>query len=427
MSQLPHYCDGTLDGHFVRLVPDSHIEHNGQRVELPQGQNLLYIRIREDGQAFAGQGGKDDLCWEWNGQWTSHGPTVGVNPVIYRNIHPYLIIVRPGLNSTTGSQGWRYIDDNGSPVSADSTYASPAMHLWEYTTRGDITIGQGGDEEGLQALVRGRRVLLATGVARFIRFYRRGDRLAVFCVLNWTAPHVLVLSVADLDALPTYDPKPKPQPPAPQPPPQEPPVLNLESAIALIGVKAREIDRREPGVRVRDLARYTALVAAECFAIDPRIGRKRADPGRPISLSSLGIRHDVKQEGMTLMTVADFVRDETGEQVPMNPIRPEPILWPQVVQFWIKPEAVPGQHEDDGDATPPADPPKPPVQECNCAAQIEALVGDVADLIERLEKLEAKPAPKFVVRKADSEGIPTIGTSRVFGHSHEVRIVVVPE
>ena len=58
------YCDGTPAGAWVVLVKDAYLLHTGARVELPRGQNLLYVRIAPDGMRFAGVGHHDDHCWQ---------------------------------------------------------------------------------------------------------------------------------------------------------------------------------------------------------------------------------------------------------------------------------------------------------------------------------------------------------------------------
>ena len=164
---------------------------------------------------------------------------------------------------------------------------------------------------------------------------------------------------------------------------------SVQDAIDLIVRKAHEIDQREPGRRSRDLAGYTGQVASECYAVDTRVGLKRADPGRPVSKSALGVRYDVSKEGMTLLTAVDFVRDETdaderewGEPGNRNHIRSQPFLDEGVTQFWIKPEPLASVPKPEPKPEPTPEPVPPAV--CNCAAELAALNAEIAELAAAL-------------------------------------------
>lgn len=227
LTPPPPYCDANLTGSRVQLVVDRHVLFNGQAIPVPTpGQNVLYLRLSPNGAQFAGVGHVDNRCWEWDGTWHNRGPAEGQNPVIY-DANGVLQIVRETEGAPTGSQGPRYVDDADQIVSADSTIADEARHIWQYTTRGDITVGQGGDEEGLQALVRGRRVRLATGRVRNVHFYRGAGQIVIACVRDAATPLFFDFRESELDALPTYElpsppivtPDPIPGPPTPGPGP----------------------------------------------------------------------------------------------------------------------------------------------------------------------------------------------------------------
>jgi hypothetical protein len=195
------YCDAIPGGAQVALVGSALRTDRGLIQPPPGNQKLLFVRMARDGIRFAGQGHQDGLAWLWSGSgWSSHGVAVGVNPVIFDKDDN---LVPSGPKGQ--SQGWRYLADDGSLVTGDSTYANAATGLYEYTTHADVTIGQGGDEEGCQALVAGRLVLLEPGVCRFIRFRRDGDHCAV-AFYKTPGPQSVILRFtrAELDALPTY-------------------------------------------------------------------------------------------------------------------------------------------------------------------------------------------------------------------------------
>jgi hypothetical protein len=179
------YAEALPGGEYCALVWGSHIETHLGRVELPSpGENVLFLRCWQ-GDVFkmAGQShtGRGNLEWrsdtrEWSVITAS---SYGVNPVIYGRQGQ--VIINTGA---AGSQGYRYIDSNGNPVSGDATYADPARQLWEYTTQGDITIGQGGwSAEGLRG--SDRRVIVQGSAPKgttFIRFNRAGDACAVAAI-----------------------------------------------------------------------------------------------------------------------------------------------------------------------------------------------------------------------------------------------------
>ena len=143
------YLDALPNGAYVALVKDSHLQTSRGRVELPNGGNLLFVRIAADGQRFAGIGHLDDRAYEWSGSgWSSPSMAFGPNAIAYDVRDVLRVVWGPG--TPTGSMGWRYLADSGDLVTAEDTYADPLNHLWEYTIRGDIRCGQGGDEEGLQ-------------------------------------------------------------------------------------------------------------------------------------------------------------------------------------------------------------------------------------------------------------------------------------
>ncbi len=208
------YATALPNREYAVLIGNSHVETHRGRVELPAGQNVLRPRIAPG--KFAGQGHQDTQAWLWDGlRWTSHGPAHGVGPVIFDRAGRLVI-----ATAAQGSQGYRYVDEAGRLWTGDETYADRSNHLWEWTTRGSIQCGQGGDEEGLQCLVHGRRVLVEPGVVRFLDFSADGESLA----LAWTAPTqgyaaILWVTAAELATLPTYDvPASGDRPPAPPPP-----------------------------------------------------------------------------------------------------------------------------------------------------------------------------------------------------------------
>ena len=426
------YCDTTPEGASVALITGSHLEHNGQRIELPHGVNVLQVDLSADGNRFCGIGHAaplTDTAMEWDGfVWVNHGPTVGPRSVIFDAFGKVLTV--PAIGHPAGALGYRQIGDDGRPVYSWQSHSDPVRAIWEYTTRGDLTVGQSGKgphgEDAVIALYQGKRYVLGEGQCRFIKCRRSGDRLSLAWVQEDAGACVLLwLTLADLVTFPTQRFADVPAPPTPEPPKKpEEPVLNIQSAIELIGVTAREVDRQYPGLRSSDLERYTARVASACFGIDPRIGRKRADPGRPISKSALGVRHDVSREGMTLLTAVDFVRDESdadesewGEPGNRNHIRSQPFIDEGVTQFWIKPEPLASEPKPEPTPEPTPEPVPPAV--CTCAAELAALRVGVAEaekdiaflmhltgrLSDQIAALEARPSGGSVPTKLRITGL----------------------
>lgn len=302
------YAYACPNGERAVLIKDRHIDTHVGGVPLPLGQNTLYLTLPCDGSGrIAAVGGRDDRAWEWvGGQWHDRGSAFGVNAVIYDAKKQLRVVWEAG--TPTGSQGWRYVDDAGDLVTGDASYADVERHLWERTCRGNICCGQGGDEEGLQCLVSGRRVLVRAGVVRFVRFERAGAAIALAWIQQDEASAgIATFTEASLNALPTYT--------LPTAPPAE--VCGnlidddgdgrIDEGCPIV-VEPGQPDRVECGpipstgqevlqklwaradvnalVRGDDEQRRAAArMFAEqlAFTVDPRWGTKRADKGRPPS------------------------------------------------------------------------------------------------------------------------------------------------
>lgn len=206
------YVDATPAGAFVALIKDSHLMTDAGHVPLPQGQNLLYVRIAPDGLRFAGVGHQDDLCWQWNHilrRWDAHGLAFGPRAVSYTH-DGALQVVRH--------------------APAAPTLHDAARQIHEYTELPGLTIGHGGDgphgEDPAIALMDGRRYLIEEGQCRFINV-RESGRLSIAYVREDTRESVIRWMTRDeISALPvvvaTLLPAPPPQtPPQPEPAPMD--------------------------------------------------------------------------------------------------------------------------------------------------------------------------------------------------------------
>lgn len=186
------YAVSLLDG---RVQTDS-----GVRVVPQPGDHVLYLRLAVDGQRFAGQAHSGAGSWEWDGQqWQLRAnPAFGISGLIY-DASDTLVFAVPGV---TGTQGFRYVEDGtGRLVTGDETYADASRRIWEYTTHGDVTIGQG--LAGCIAIRGEVRVTLRDGDCRFVRFNRDGNQLAVAMVdLPHQTTELLWLYVNELASFP---------------------------------------------------------------------------------------------------------------------------------------------------------------------------------------------------------------------------------
>lgn len=202
----------------------------------------LYARGCVNGSRLllAGQGHDSGHAVYFDGsEWQSFGPAHGVNVAAFDPRDCRLWIVRSGDLASTrtltgeqesfsaafGSQGIRYIRDDGSPVTGDSTYGSADLNLFEYTICNGIAIGQGGNG-GLVAVGPSGRRVLEPGETYFVRANCAGSQFAVAtwkprerkAVALWFDASDLASFPADGPSVPVPSPKPKPEPPpAPAP------------------------------------------------------------------------------------------------------------------------------------------------------------------------------------------------------------------
>jgi hypothetical protein len=232
------YTDAIPSGEWVssHFTTAELFTQNGSIPAPSKPRILQWVRMSMDRVRFAGTGQDDDHAWEWDGlRWRDAGAFQAPRAVIYDSLGQ-LHVVREATWPGTGSQGWRYVDADGTLVPAWVTYASVSQRLWEYTIHGDLTIGQG--EGGVHALVAGRRVRidhLVPGLGDApqtlaVNFWRWGNDCAIsFYVVHGPTSFTGVaiwLTRQEFDALPTFEigaPLPPP-PPTPQPPEEPIPV-----------------------------------------------------------------------------------------------------------------------------------------------------------------------------------------------------------
>jgi hypothetical protein len=198
------------------------METGGGNVPLPNGQDVIFPRLAPDGVRFAGIGNADDLCWLWDGvAWSSHGLAFGPRAVIFDQAGNLQVIRPPGP-----AVGYRYVEEGGRLVTANETLFDLRRYVWEFTTLGGITIGQGGEgpdgEDPCIALFPdGRRKLIQAGRCRFINVTWYGNLYAIGLVReDVRAAQFYWLTRTQIEALPTQTAVQPPDPPQPEPHPE---------------------------------------------------------------------------------------------------------------------------------------------------------------------------------------------------------------
>lgn len=325
------YCDATPRGAYVVLMPDAHLETDRGIVPLPNGQNLLYVRMAADGIRFAGAGHQDDLIWEWDGTtWLERGPAYGVSPVIYDRDG----VLRINTGSW-GSQGARFVNDLNWIVTADESYFSAPMELSEWTKLApELYIGQShldGTNDAAWLYDRGTTRLLEPGPCRFIRATCDGDRTAIAIWKPGQGAVVFWSTLSELRAQPIVSrtPNPDPTPPMPQPHPEDPPV-SLPDPVAVLRVLERE--RAKYPAKFKTVAEMNAALGAVLnntarefpgMGMHFKTGEKAASyPGVPVTFSRDTLRvYDLTQPDDQLGYWSD-VLEATGALL-AKPYAPE--------------------------------------------------------------------------------------------------------
>lgn len=246
------YADATPDGAYAALVGLALQTHRGP-VALPPGEDaLLFVRITTvGGFQIAGKAHNAAQTWQWQGEtWRALPDGIGVSPLIFDRLG--LLHISDG---SIGSQGWRYVEDNGTPagrlVTGDETYGS-TVGLSEWSAYGGLQIGQGHDVGGVCVWDGLRLRMLEAGDCRFIRVQGDGQAVAVSFWKVGQGAVVYQTTLADLRGLPpapvapippTPQPvppiqpvpvPPKPVPPKPEPPKPEPPQPHPPQETAMI-------------------------------------------------------------------------------------------------------------------------------------------------------------------------------------------------
>lgn len=200
------YAAARPGGKYAALVTGQHVQTPHGLVPLPKGQNLLFVDLAPDGVELAGTGGADDRAWFWTGtEWIDRGGAYGAHAVLFQPDGALYINHNHALPT-----GVRQFSDAGTLVTCEQSNVDTGKRLWEFTTRGGITIGQGGEgpdggDPMVAVLPDGTARLLQKGTCRAIRFYREGDELAIaWWQEDQRGAGLLWATVQDIEALPVY-------------------------------------------------------------------------------------------------------------------------------------------------------------------------------------------------------------------------------
>lgn len=414
--------------------------HYGSIPLLPVG-TPRFLRLAPDGIRCAGQEPRDgfDGAWEWDGHgWTVVDPVCcGTSPVIYQP-DGRLLVSHCG---PVGVQGFRFIDEAGRAWTGDETYASPVYRLYEWTRHGNVVIGQAPTGGAIAInLETGLRVVLEPGDnTRWIRFNRAGDQLAVTIVhqtllrtvMLWLTVDELALFPKDEDTVIEPDKPPKELPPS---------SVGVVDGILM-----------DPKAYIESFfARYAAYWWQDVFyALAPHLykyglGMQNSSSGVPrgrVYFPHKGCRDVRPRPGEEKLGVRQepaawesFVDTVAGDN---------PAIYPDKTSRWVWERRTGPDYVPLGTVIDP--PPPPPGTDLEKRVTVlEAAVGDLRTQVanelaavrnkidgfrhdlEQIKGLVLELEAEIVKvrdRKLKVDG----STGRTLGHSHGVRLAVVPE
>jgi hypothetical protein len=375
------YPDCLPTGERVVLFHGSHLETHHGVVRFPPGETFgtMFNRVTT-GRCFAGlkhDGG--GLAENINGVWRDvPGPFAGSSPLIYdlngQLIHDPIVYA----DGSVSSQGYRYLDENGKPVTGQDTYSTPDGTINQFSVYRGVIFGQG-HEGGL--VVRGWdgiTRLLASESPFDIRVQGIGPMVAVSF---WDAQrdglcaYVYIDTLAAFLALPPVAvsaPAPTPAPvPVPQPKPEPKPMPTVPQS---------EIDRAKAALATEHVLRNFGSnmdplpyvrAAAQRLGYPWGLNGKRGDANNP---SGDILAYDFPGAQPQLF---DVLGDAGGANAPQFSALEYP---QQAGAVFIRVEA---------DASVPVPVPSQPPAPRGAGAQIDA---ELTALLTRLAALENKVA-----------------------------------
>ena len=225
---------------YAVLYPGSHIESSWGQIALPGFDIIEFDIATAHGGKLAGKAQREPHD-PHRGTWMYH---VAMGEWEHVSLHAHgtypclftadgtLALADPTHN---GSQGWRYVAEDGRLVTGDDTLNAQRRvglelglsDLWEYSHFAGVTIGQGDPPMGCHVLIDGTRRMLEPGETSFIRVkYADGIWAVSMTKLAERQSVIRWLTRAELSMLPTLQPITSiPVTPTPPVTPQPEPVM----------------------------------------------------------------------------------------------------------------------------------------------------------------------------------------------------------
>jgi hypothetical protein len=379
---------------YAVLYPGSHIESIWGRIDLPGFDILEFDITAHDGGKLAGKAQSDDPAkwgtWLWrakNRHWERVSAFAhGTYPAIFAN-DGTLVIADPAQH---GSQGFRYVAEDGRLVSGDDTLNHQRRvarehgitGLWNYTFLGGVWFGQG--ETGCDVIIDGVRRRLLDGDTHFIRVKHIGGAWGVgMTLLAQREAHTFRLTRAELSMLPTLPPITSiPVPPTPIPVIQPPKPEPLPVSIPNLSYVVRAVSDAHPHLISQNTAETVKELYWRCvWALhkeDPNFGFLSKNAGEN--------HHVIAGHRVAVDAVAYRGSDEVVDFIGSAGDGPGTgsIGWGiderRPSNLWIQPVAYPGEAVPIPGPVPPIPGPQP--------APDTELAKRVHDLTRRVERME---------------------------------------
>ena len=365
--------------------PDATVMSDGYELLNP-GEAVMFTRMASFGSLrlpmIIGKGHRSGMAWLWDGfDWHNCGPTHGNSPCAWDYATRSALICRDGSSAyrvfedgspggfvtlSCGSQGIRWIRDDSTIVTGDSSYAD-GRGLWEYTDFGDVSIGQCESGVGVRFASDGIvRVIEGGGDTQFVRVNRHGNNFGIaFRHVKTSVVVLLLVTAAELMALPPEK-SPEPAKPEPVTPKPEEPIMQwkpewaalLKRYVAVFALPTKNSGESQDAYE--DRLRYYMLKLAQQFKSSTGLdwGRKRASESRPWAKDCLPLRVGSALHGWDIMGGAGTGNPELHADSPSYHdlvAEGNQVFEPVAAVNWLGMEAAPEP------VTPPVEPqPEPP-------------------------------------------------------------------
>lgn len=197
------YGDALPDGRYAVLIKGQRVDTHLGPVSLP-GEDILFLDVAPTTPfkvAGQSQNGRGTLESREGGQFQVVGSSFGVLPNIYLPNGDLLL-------ATASHQGFRYIDDNGRPVTGDESQRDPETGLNEFTKTGGVTVGFA--DNGIHIVYNGVRRVVTPGDtygSYTVKFSRAGDSFSLFYHDRATlSSHAIWFTRDEISQFPVFSP-----------------------------------------------------------------------------------------------------------------------------------------------------------------------------------------------------------------------------